>query len=439
MGNIYNYFKNAWLNLQKETNKYPVFFGVLLVLWAIPFPYSVNNVALGILLLLAIRFGKKTSFVFQPALYLPVGLFLLMVLSLSWTVDTVGTLRALSKGLTFVLIPLVFLFYPVKNALPKILKGYAYGVLVYSVFCLGKAVFRYYLTSDTTVFFYHELVTEDVNAIHVSVYVALALFIFLKDITSSKIVWLYLAVLAAFLVLLSSKNILVIAFGLAVIHLFIEVKGRMKATSLWLGIVGIALVLGLFSGKIMDRFKIEFESNITEKSINTELSAPGQNVYNVSVDQAWNQAVFSANDYFPGTAFRVYQIRIFIEMLKEDSILFTGYGLNATDAIIAKKRIEHRLYLGYETKNFHNEYIQLFAELGIFGFIFLLTIIFINTRNAFRAKDFVHISFAVLMISLFLTESFLSRQRGIVFFTLMYCLFNSAKTINASTEATPNL
>jgi O-antigen ligase len=439
MGNIYTYFKNAWLNLQKETKDYPVFLGILLALWAIPLSYAINNVALGILLLLAIRFSKKQAFVANPALYFPMALFALMAFSFIWTADTAGTLRALSKGLTFVLLPLVFLFYPVKNALPKILKGYAYGVLVYSVFCLGKAVFRYYLTSDSTVFFYHELVTEDVNAIHVSVYVALALFIFLKDFTSSKIVWLYLAVLAAFLVLLSSKNILVIAFGLAVIHLFIEVKGRMKAASLWLGIAGIALVLGLFSSKILDRFQIELESNITEKSINTELSAPGQNVYNVSVDQAWNQAVFSANDYFPGTAFRVYQIRIFLELLQADPILFTGYGLNATDAKIAQKQVEHQLYADYGHKNFHNEYIQLFAELGIFGLVLLLALLFINTRNAVRAKDFVHISFAVLMISLFLTESFLSRQRGIVFFSLMYCLFNSANTINASTEAKSNL
>jgi len=42
-----------------------------------------------------------------------------------------------------------------------------------------------------------------------------------------------------------------------------------------------------------------------------------------------------------------------------------------------------------------------------------------------KRKDFVHISFTVLMISLFLTESFLWRQRGVIFFTGMYCLLNS--------------
>ncbi|MEN9322806.1 MAG: hypothetical protein RL699_586 [Bacteroidota bacterium] len=439
MGNIYTYLNNAWLNLQKETKDYPVFLGILLALWAIPLSYALNNVALGILLLLAIRFGKKQAFVANPALYFPLALFALMALSFTWTADSSGTARALSKGVSLLLFPILFLFYPVKHRLPKILKGYAYGVLIYAVFCLLKAVIRFYLTSNSTVFFYHELVTEDVNAIHVSVYVSLALFIFVKELTTSRITWLFLAILAVFLVLLSSKNILVVALVLGAVSVFKTIKHRWNSKSLWLGIGAIILVLALFSGKILQRFQIEWESNVAEKSINTELSTASQNVYNVSVNQAWNQAVFSANDYFPGTAFRVYQIRIFLELLQEDSLFFSGYGLNATDAKIAQKQVEHQLYPDYGHKNFHNEYIQLFAELGIFGLLFLLALLFINTRNAFRTKDFAHISFAVLMISLFLTESFLSRQRGIVFFTLMYCLFNSANALNASAEAKPNL
>jgi O-antigen ligase len=63
--------------------------------------------------------------------------------------------------------------------------------------------------------------------------------------------------------------------------------------------------------------------------------------------------------------------------------------------------------------------------LGIFGLLLLLVILFVNLNNALKTKDFIHISFAVLMISLFLTESFLWRQRGVMFFTVMYCLFNS--------------
>jgi hypothetical protein len=51
--------------------------------------------------------------------------------------------------------------------------------------------------------------------------------------------------------------------------------------------------------------------------------------------------------------------------------------------------------------------------------------VLVNLKTAINRKDFVHFSFAILIISLFLTESFLSRQRGVLFFTLFYCIYNS--------------
>jgi hypothetical protein len=197
-------------------------------------------------------------------------------------------------------------------------------------------------------------------------------------------------------------------------------------------IVFLLLIVSLtFIGKIKERFKQEYETIMTDSSVNDVIVKGSEGVRNVSIKQAWNNKVFTANDYFPGTAFRVYQFRIFIEMLQEDPILFTGYGLNASYSKIAEKGVQYQLFLGdeqqegYQTKNFHNQYIQNFAELGIFGVIILVLILALNMKNAIKNKDFVHISFAVLMISLFLTESFLWRQRGVLFFTFMYCLFNA--------------
>jgi len=164
---------------------------------------------------------------------------------------------------------------------------------------------------------------------------------------------------------------------------------------------------------------------VTENTVNQDIGTATEKVYNVSVKKAWTQDQFRKNDFFPGTAFRVYQIRIFKEMLQEDAIFLTGYGLNAADFKIAEKGKQHNLYEDYWLKNFHNEYIQIFAELGIFGLLLLIAMLFVNIKNALKTKDFIHISFAVLMISLFLTESFLCRQRGIVFFAIMYCLLNA--------------
>ena len=181
-----------------------------------------------------------------------------------------------------------------------------------------------------------------------------------------------------------------------------------------------------YNSKIKERIMEEFSPVEQAPSAITGV-AP----HNVTIHEAWTRDKFDSNDYFNGTAFRVYQIRVFTELLDRDSILFTGYGLNASGSKIEQIGIEHNLAyvegseMVYNKQNFHNQYIESFADLGIIGLLLVLAMHFFSVKNAIRNKDFVHIAFAILMIALFLTESFLWRQRGVVYFTIFYCLFNS--------------
>jgi hypothetical protein len=231
--------------------------------------------------------------------------------------------------------------------------------------------------------------------------------------------------------LLSSKNIILIFTGLLVCYQLFYTKTSKKMRLKNLVLLLLILFTLPFIGKIKERFKEEYETIMTDSSVNDVISKGSEKVYNVSIKQAWTNASFKPNDYFPGTAFRVYQFRIFIELLQEESIFWTGFGLDASYSKIAEKGVHYNLFLGnetqegYQTKNFHNQYIQIFAELGIFGLLLLLTMLFLSLRNALTSKNFPHIAFSVLIIALFFTESFLWRQRGITFFILMYCIFNS--------------
>ena len=293
-----------------------------------------------------------------------------------------------------------------------------------------KAVVRYSITRDSSVFFYHELVTDDLNAIHVSVYMSVAFFYFYSKEVRSKLDAIIAFLLAVFIFLLSSKNIIIIFIVLYIVFELFYSKGQFKQKKAVVSLLLVASILVLFSTKIEERFLEEWESNNPEKSISSS-ALNAETVNNISVYQAWTQDKFKQNDYFSGTAFRVYQIRIFKEMLEEDAMFFKGYGLNASDFRIKEKGIEHTVFSGdathdgYQNKNFHNQYVQIFAETGVFGLLLLLLIVSLSLRNAIKSKDFVAISFAVLMISLFLTESFLSRQRGVVFFTILFCVFNA--------------
>ena len=273
-----------------------------------------------------------------------------------------------------------------------------------------------------------------------SVFVAVAFFHFFTKELKSKADSFFSLLLFGFILLLSSKNIILVVLLLCLIHIFFFSKTAQKLRLRNLIVFGLLIGIIFSLGRIKERFKVEFQTN-TDKSLSTAvIEGVPAGVHFVSIKEAWTNPTFSPNDYFNGTAFRVYQFRIFTEMLQENNIFFTGFGLNASYPKIKEKALQYNLYMGtgdntdtgYQSKNFHNQYVQNFAELGIFGFILLLLMLLMNVKNAIKSKDFVHFAFAFLMISLFLTESFLWRQRGVVFFTMMYCLFNTGIVAKSS-------
>lgn len=435
MASIWNYLRIAFLKF--SDSRHPGIAAVALLLLAIPLFHAASNIALGLLVLISALFLRKFRPVFDLSLVLPVALFLLMALSLFWTIDPGFTAEAILKESPLLFIPLCFAAMPAFSSgqRQKIVRIYSFGIVFYCCFYLAKASIRFLISGDPAVFFYHELVTMDLNAIHVSVYVAIAFFHFLTREPKRLVTILSIAILLLTLFLLSSKNILIVFSLLVVLYglFFSNLPRRTRLISVG-GFCLLIVSLG-FVGKVRQRFAIEYQTMISDSTLNTELSQGDEKVYNVSVGQAWSKERFAANEFFSGTAFRVYQLRIFFEMLKEDRIFWTGYGLNASYPKIREKISSDGLYLGadgksgYQNMNFHNQYVQNFAELGIFGFLLLVAMLGLNLKKALQSKDFVHISFAVLMISLFLTESFIWRQRGVMFFTVLYCLFNAKRAL----------
>lgn len=440
--NIYNFSKNVIQNLIKENKNNSSFIPILLVLSSIPLSFAINNISLGIFLLASFITFKKGSFTIQKELLFPILLYVLMAVSYLWSVDTKETLSALSKEIPLLLIPLGFLFFKVNTTEQKnkIIEYYSYVMAAYVIYYCVRAIIRYSIFGDSRMFFYHGLNEYDyglvpklLNAIHMSVFVAVAFFYFLTKEVKSKSDTFFSVLLFAFILLLSSKNIILVVVLLSLIYIFFFSKTAHKLRLRNLIVFGLVLLIVFSIGRIKDRFKVEFQSN-TDKSLSANvIEGIPSSVHYVSIKEAWTNPTFTPNDYFNGTAFRVYQFRIFIELIKENNTFFNGFGLNASYSKIKEKAIQYNLYMGvkndsdsgYQSKNFHNQYVQNFAELGVFGFLLLLIVLILNIKNAIKSKDFVHFAFSFLMISLFLTESFLWRQRGVVFFTMMYCLFNT--------------
>ena len=440
--NIYNFSKNVIQNLIKENKNNSSFIPILLLLSTIPLSFAINNISLGIFLLVAFITFKKENFKLQKEFIFPVLLYVLMAISYFWSIDSKETLSSLSKEIPLLLIPFGFFIFKTNTSEQKrkIIEYYSYVIVAYVIYYLARAIIRYFIFGDVRMLFYHGendkdygLVPKLLNAIHMSVFVAIAFFFFFTKEIKSKTDTLFSILLIGFILLLSSKNIIIVVVVLCLIHIFFFSKTAQKLRLRNLIVFGLLIGILFSIGRIKERFKVEFQTN-TNKSLSANvIEGIPHGVHYVSIKEAWTNPTFTPNDYFNGTAFRVYQFRIFTELIKEENIFFTGFGLNASYPKIKEKAIQYNLYMGvendsdsgYQSKNFHNQYVQNFAELGVFGFILLLILLIVNVKNAIKSKDFVHFAFAVLMISLFLTESFLWRQRGVVFFTIMYCLFNS--------------
>ncbi|WP_288982955.1 O-antigen ligase family protein [uncultured Flavobacterium sp.] len=434
MSNIYNFLNSVWLEILTENKQNKAFIPFLLLLITLPISMGLNNILLGIFVATSFFYGRKISNKISLTLLFPMLLFLWMSLSYFWSIDEQRTLQAIPKEIAFLLIPIAFLFIPTfsNEQKSKIIKYYSYAMTLYVVYYLVRAVVRFLITKDSSVFFYHGpdndtdtgLVPRLLNAIHFSVYVAIAFFYFFIKEHKTKIQQLVSFVLFSFVILLSSKNIILVFVLLILVQVFFysKIANRLRLRNLTILLI---ILVGILSfGKIKERFLIEFTSN-SEKSLSHNVKVNNEvGVSNISIYEAWNNEKFTHNDFFPGTSFRVYQFRMFTEFLKEEPIFWKGFGLNASLNKLLEKEKQYNLYPGYGNFNFHNQYVQNFAELGLVGFLLLMVILFINTKIAFKSKDFIHIAFAILMISLFLTESFLWRQRGVLFFILFYCLFN---------------
>ncbi len=395
---------------------------------------AINNVSTAIFILSVLIFNRNTKIEIKFILLVPIFLFIWMASSYFWTVDVSRTTSAISKEITIFLIPVAFLLMRpfTKNQILKLLKYYGYAMVFYALFFLVRATVRYLISGDQRAFFYHGeydddfgLVPKLLNAIHVSVYVAVAFFYFLSKEIKNRLDVLCASILFIFLFLLSSKNIIIVFLFLIGIHFFYFSKSsnKMRLRNLAIFILVVGSILSF--SKIKNRFLVEFQSNTNTSLSHSVYNEADEGVNYISIYEAWNNEKFTHADYFPGTAFRVYQFRMFIEIFKEEPVFWQGLGLNASLNKLLDKEKKYNLYPGYGNFNFHNQYVQNFAELGFIGFLFLIVILFFNIKNALKRKDFIHISFAILMISLFLTESFLWRQTGALYFIIFYCLFNN--------------
>lgn len=411
------------MNVLKENIKNLVSFNLetglfLLVLITIPLQYGYNTAAMMLFFLYSLGslIIKKGKFQFMKFSGLLLAFFLCALLSL---VET-QKFNAIQSFLPFLILPFCFLVSSIKESVKKevVLRVFANIMVIYAVITLILAAFKYVKLGTFDAFYYHELSgnLNNMSAIYLSMLTSFSILIIVSKKSKNIKELSKLVVLALFLVLLSSKTIIgitaLVLIVLGLQQLFIK-KTFKKKYVLYLLIV---LSLSLASKSIRDRVKFEFQKTKIEEVL---LKKEFGHVY------LWT-----------GVGLRTFQIRAFYEIFKEGKVGMLGLGYKNSQKTLDDKYKQYNFYHGFYGYNFHNQYVQTFAELGVLGFLVMLLLFVSLLYKAVKSKDFLFISFVVLVFSICFTESLFWRQRGMVFFIALSLLFynSSVEKIKSTKE-----
>ena len=111
-----------------------------------------------------------------------------------------------------------------------------------------------------------------------------------------------------------------------------------------------------------------------------------------------------------------------------------GISLDEQIIISANKKLEaknnrYNEFVKY-AYNYHNQYLQSFAAIGLFGGLLLLILLVIPGVQFLIKKKYLEVVFLFIVGSCFLTESMLERQAGVAFISFFYTLLIILKSNN---------
>lgn len=359
------------------------------------------------LLLLAVGivgyFNKPLKF---KTYYLwPILFYLVMSLSIIWSLEPSLTYKGIMRLAPLACIPLVIcLGYDIsKKQFESIFNKFSLIYAFVAFFFITNGLINYYTSGHTKFLFYHTLVEPSkLNAIYASSFAFVAYVWILLKQYKVFIYQLSAIVLLSFIILLSSKLLITLSI---VLSLFLLIK-HLKINFKIIAIVFLMLISSIFLIK---------PDNFISKRFSTEQTTNFKEIFNCQN--------FTKVYPWTGTGLRLFQIRLGLEIIedKPQTILY-GLGFNASQPSVVKKHKKYNLYPGYYEYNFHNQYLQTIVELGILGLLLLMVCLYQILNLYIKKHQRFPLLIFVLFLVLFITESYLMRQRGIIFFSLLYAL-----------------
>ena len=331
-------------------------------------------------------------------------IYLLYAIGLAWTEDKAAGWFDLEVKLTMLLIPIVLSYSAITHqTLIKILKAFIEGSIIACIVCILYACYRYYFTSDVNYFFYGAL-SYFHHSSYFSMYLNFAILLLLADLlgyqrilTISK--WSKFGIIlffGIFILFISSKTAYVTLLLTIIFGLFAWIR-KTNNFKMFFVIAGLLLIIPptlYHSSDLIKSRVLEFVNAFDEKQETESLT---------------------------GTTYRKIIWEESANIISNNVVKGVGTG-------DVKQELKNRyealnLNEAYEVGlNCHNQYLQTFMAIGITGICALLLMLFIPIVRSIKNRNFIYLSFLVLIAINFFTESMLETQSGVVFYAFMNSL-----------------
>lgn len=390
----------------KSTN----FFLILFVFFTV-LPVKLNFSSLTIIILTAISLVnlivyRRSIASLNPLVFLisiPLGVYAIGLINTS---NLDYGISFFIKNMSFLTFPLIFYSLNKYINREKVLKYYLIGLVLNNIYLIY--LFLYYFNFGAK--FYMIVTTDMYHSTYMGMYniVAFWICIFFFKKKSKKRYQLFALFFLISAVLTSARIIFLLAIISLIVYLVLIFNSKLKKA------IAIALTLIVGSAVI-----------ITVPSVNQKFHQF------IEIDE-----IGFDKDNYQSISSRFGKIEASVEVIKNNIWFGTGTG-DIIDELVKEYR-KMKFVMGYKYRyNPHNQFLDNIVRNGLIGGgISLIVIYILPIVVSIRKKDFLTLSFILIISSVSLTESILDVHKGITFyvFFVTFLLHDNFQKISSPTN-----
>ena len=378
-------------------------------------PLTGGIIIIGLSWIFSFSFKEKLQrFMKNPTAIAFVLLYLLHLLSIFYTENYSEGWNDLRLKISFLLLPFFMMTvqFIYNEQRMFILKLFAVLMVLMALTDLTNAFLEYFVNGNQETFYYIHLPYVLASKVHyVAWYYSFAIFISIYHLISShsnRTLWFLGLLILLFSLILLSSRAFILAFIVVFILSFLKWFKTAKTSRFMLAKLLSFAALFIFTLLLIPSTNLRLNDTVVEL----------QKMFGYDTPKQTNP--------------RVFIWRYGADLIAKNPIFGFGVGDAKGELSVALESCDAMFWNGErnipiqdKNYNFHNQFMQTWAEVGIFGFLILLFIMI----HPFLLKN-SHPLFLIFIALTFigcLTESMFERQAGVVLFAFMYPLLFGLK------------